>query len=253
LATTARNNARKGRVSLDRALSKLGLASRKEANGLILAGRVRVDNRLVCDPSAQVVPERVAIAIDGKPRAGVNKRILIMLHKPRSVVTTRSDPEGRQTVYDLIADLPARVIPVGRLDYATSGLLLFTNDTQLSHWLTDPVTAIERVYLVTVRGKADNIDDERVLVRKVSGRESHLVVTLTEGKNREVRNLVAGFGYSVTQLRRVQFGGLELGNLEPGTWRVIEDAEFAAAFPAYAKASARQAPAYKSRAVPIPK
>src|SRR5213595_315934 len=127
----------------------------------------------------------------------------------------------------------ARVIPIGRLDYATSGLLLFTNDTQLSHWLTDPATAIKRVYLVTVRGKAEHIDDDRVAVRKVSGKESHLVVTLTEGKNREVRNLVAAYGYSVTQLRRVQFGGLELGILEPGQWRVIPDEEFAAAFPTY--------------------
>jgi 23S rRNA pseudouridine2605 synthase len=242
LATTARNGARRKGVSLDRALSKLGLASRKEANGLILAGRVRVDNRVVRDPSAQVIPERVTIAIDGQPRARAGERIVIMLHKPRSVVTTRSDPEGRQTVYDLIADPPARVIPVGRLDYATSGLLLFTNDTQLSHWLTDPGTAIERVYLVTVRGKAEHIDDERVLVRKVSGKESHLIVTLTEGKNREVRNLVAAYGYSVTQLRRVQFGGLELGSLEPGKWRVITDEELAAAFPTY-----------KSKRVPIPK
>lgn len=218
------------------------MASRKEANGLILAGRVRVDGRIVRDPSAQVVPERVKIAIDGTPRARAGDRIIVMLHKPRSVVTTRSDPEGRATVYDLITDLPARVIPVGRLDYATSGLLLFTNDTQLSHWLTDPGTGIERVYLVTVRGKADHIDDERVHVRKVSGRESHLVVKLTEGKNREVRNLMASFGYSVTELRRVQFGGLELGTLEPGKWREIGDEEFAAAFPAY-----------KSRRVPTPK
>ena len=246
MATTARKPAaaaaRKGRVSLDRALSKLGLASRKEANGLIVEGRVRVDDRVVRNPSAQVVPERVKIAIDGTPRARAGERILVMLHKPRSVVTTRSDPEGRATVYDLIQDVPARVIPVGRLDYATSGLLLFTNDTQLSHWLTDPQTGIERVYLVTVRGKADNIDDERVWVRKVSGRESHLVVTLTEGKNREVRNLVASYGYSVTELRRVQFGGLELGTLEPGKWRVISDDEFGRAFPAY-----------KSRRAPIPK
>jgi 23S rRNA pseudouridine2605 synthase len=84
-------------VSLDRALSKLGLASRKEANGLILAGRVRVDTRVVRDPSAQVIPERVSIAIDGTPRARTGGRLLIMLHKPRSVVTTRSDPERRKT------------------------------------------------------------------------------------------------------------------------------------------------------------
>jgi 23S rRNA pseudouridine2605 synthase len=226
LATTGR----KGTVSLDRALSKLGFASRSQARGLITGGRVAIDGRIVRDPSAPVVPERIAVEIDGQTRQPPRERIVVMLHKPRGVMTTRSDPQGRTTVYDLIADLPARVIPVGRLDYATSGLLLLTNDTRFSDWLTDPNNAVPRVYLVTVRGNVEHVDDARVVVRKTSARENHLVVTLTTGKNREVRNLMSELGLSVTRLRRVQVGGLRIGTLAPGNWRMVTDDELAGAF-----------------------
>ena len=152
----------------------------------------------------------------------------------------RRDPEGRPTVYELLADVPARVVPVGRLDLATSGLLLFTNDTRFGEWLTNPDSGVPKVYLVTVRGR---VTDERsrssragvrsagdtlyraaVVLRKASARESHLVVTLTEGKNREVRRLCAATGHEVTRLRRVQIGGLTLGALPPapGAWSVTK-------------------------------
>ena len=253
LATTANASRRRdgGRgVSLERALSKLGLASRSEARRLILAGRVRVDGRTATDPTARVVPERLAIDIDGRPADGRAGPLTIALHKPRGYVTTRSDPEGRKTVYDLLTDVPARVVPIGRLDLATSGLLLFTNDTQFANWLTDPATAIPRVYLVTVRGRVDRDAAERiergititgetlsaqsVEVRKASGKESHLIVTLIEGRNREIRRLLDAVDHPVTHLRRVQFGGIELGDLLPGRWRAIADAELRSAFPGYA-------------------
>lgn len=242
MATTAR----KGVVQLERALSKLGLASRTEARALIEAGRVSVDGRVIRNPRDLVIPERVAIAIDGATRQRVEP-ITVLLHKPRGVVTTRSDPEGRPTVYDLLTDLDARVVPVGRLDLATSGLLLLTNDTRFADWLTDPRTALERVYLVTVRGRATpetaralvdgaTIDGEHLSardarVRKASSRESHLVVTLQEGKNREIRRLLQAVGYPVTRLRRVQFGGLTLDTLPPGQWRVVAAAELDTKFP----------------------
>jgi 23S rRNA pseudouridine2605 synthase len=171
------------------------------------------------------------------------------LHKPGGYVTTRSDPEGRRTVYDLLTDVPERVVPVGRLDLATSGLLLFTNDTQLANWLTDPRQAIPRVYLVTVEGRVTEAhlailergvrrDGEQLKaasaeLRKASGKESHLTITLTEGRNREVRRLLETIGHPVTRLRRIQFGGLGLGDLAPGEWRRISDAELRAAFPDY--------------------
>jgi len=250
LATTARRRAapQRNTVSLERALSKLGLASRSQAHALIRDGHVSVDGRLVRNPAARIVPERAAIAIDGTVQTK-SAAVTIVLHKPRGYVTTRSDPEGRKTVYDLITDLPERVVPVGRLDLATSGVLLLTNDTQFGNWLTDPESAVPRVYLVTVEGRAtpeaavrlvEGIDDagERlrassVVVRKASTRESHLVVTLEQGKNREVRRLLAAIGHPVTQLRRVRFGGIELGTMTPGQWRRLSDQELSDAFPEY--------------------
>ncbi|MBY0496097.1 MAG: rRNA pseudouridine synthase [Cyanobacteria bacterium] len=250
MATTAR-----GTVSLERALSKLGLASRSQARALITQGRVRVDGAVLTNPSIRIVPERVAIEIDGTARERVREAVTILLHKPRGYVTTRSDPEGRKTVYDLLADLPDRVVPVGRLDRATSGLLILTNETQLANWLTDPSTEIPRVYLVTARGEVTDEDAARltagvisrgeriapadVVVRKRSKRESHVIMTLTEGKNREIRRLFDAIDHPVTQLRRVQFGGLQLGDLAPGQWRRVGEAEVSAAFPAYAS---RRAP-----------
>lgn len=264
----------RGEVSLERALSKLGLATRSAARGLVREGRVAVDGRIVTEPLAPVVPERILIAIDGQPMARPAP-LTVLLHKPRGVVTTRSDPEGRPTVYaclaeqdrrataasppgrpadppDAQASSPASVagahlVPVGRLDAATSGLLLLTNDTRFADWVTDPAHAVPRVYLVTVRGELSaeqarqltaGIEDrgERLAasdasVRKSSGRETHLVLELTEGKNREVRRMLAALGHEVTALKRVAFGGLQLEDLPPGAWRVVSTEELQAAFP----------------------
>ena len=250
MATTAKGKSqpRPGTVSLERALSKLGLTSRKAARELISDGRVTVDDRVVTNPSTRIVPERATIAIDGTPRRR-SRALTIVLHKPRGYVTTQSDPDGRKTIYDLLSAVPARVVPVGRLDLATSGLLILTTDTQFANWLTDPESGVPRVYLVTVEGRATDatarklvdgmtVDGERLAasnaeVRKASGRESHVVVTLHEGKNREVRRLLEAAGHPVTRLRRVQFGGLELGTLAPGEWREVSPAELRTAFPAY--------------------
>ncbi len=234
------------RVPLERAVSKLGVASRTEARALIKAGRVTVDGRAIVDPDHSVVPEDATITIDGTPRRQAAP-ITVLLHKPRGVVTTRSDPQGRPTVFDLLTDLDSRVVPVGRLDWATSGLLLLTNDTRFADWLTDPKTAIPRIYLVSVRGRVTpetartiveglRIDREHLSavearVRKASNRESHLVVTLNEGKNREIRRLFEAVGHPVTRLRRVQFGALTLGTLPPGRWRLIDPIEINEMFP----------------------
>ena len=233
-------------VPLERALSKLGLATRSEARALIRAGRVRIDGRRIANPLLPVVPERIVVTID-EERVTPAAPITIAVHKPRGVVTTRRDPEGRRTVYDLIADCPHHVIPVGRLDYATSGLLLMTSDTRFADWLTDPTNEVPRVYLVTVRGRvsADDLEEierglevrgetlqaRQAVLRKASHRESHLVVELVEGKNREVRRLLSAVGHEVTRLRRVQLGGLTLDGLPPGRWRVIDDRELTRAFP----------------------
>jgi len=233
-------------VPLERAVSKLGLASRTQARELITSGRITVDGVRMTNPIRQVVPERVAIAIDAAPPRRP-RPLTIILHKPRGVVTTRSDPEGRKTVFDLLEEVPAPVMPVGRLDMATSGLLILTNDTRLADWLTDPKSGVPRIYLVTVEGRVDDqvcrvlvrgvrangeqLTATAVAVRKASARESHVVVTLTEGRNREVRRMFAAIGHPVTRLRRVQFGGLELGDLAPGAWREVTRDELQKAFP----------------------
>ncbi|HEX9942312.1 MAG TPA: pseudouridine synthase [Thermoanaerobaculia bacterium] len=242
----ANERRRPGFVPLERALSKLGLASRAEARELIRAGRVAVDGQAETDPLREVVPERVRIEIDARPVRRAEP-LTVLLNKPRGVVTTRSDPEGRPTVYGCLEGLNAHVVPVGRLDAATSGLLLLTNDTRFADWLTDPRNEVPRVYLVTVLGELadetarrleEGIEDsgERlaarsVQVRKRSRRETHLVIELTEGKNREIRRMLAAVGHEVTRLKRVSFGGLELGELAPGKWRMISDEELRAAFP----------------------
>lgn len=233
---------RRGEVSLERALSKLGACSRAEARRAILDGRVSVDGVRQDDPGAAVVPERADIVLDGRRAAREPVRVLL-LHKPRSVVTTRSDPAGRRTVFDLVAATGARWIAVGRLDFATSGLLLLTNDTRLADALADPARALPRVYLATVRGRwsdeasaralggvesrGETLRAASVVARKVSGRESHLVLTLVSGRNREARRLLEAAGHEVTRLRRVAFGPLELGELAQGAWREATPEEIA--------------------------
>ncbi len=234
------------KVALVRALSKLGLASRSQAYELVRSGKVEVNGRVVTDPALQVAPGLTRIQVGGV-EAERAKWVCIALNKPRKVVTTRSDPDGRPTVYDLIADVDARVVPVGRLDLASTGLLLMTNDTELADWLTDPANAIVRRYVVTVRGE---LSDERaqslvkgivdagerlkatsIDILKRSKRETHLIVELTEGKNREIRRLLKAAGHETTRLKRIAFGAIELGDLAPGTWRNVSAREIRAAFP----------------------
>jgi 23S rRNA pseudouridine2605 synthase len=225
-----------GKVRLDRALSKLGVASRAESRRLIEDGRVRVAGRIIRDPAALVVPEHRRITVDGATAAPRSWRT-IAFHKPRGVVTTRSDPDGRTTVFDLLDEDLRSLVAVGRLDLASTGLLLLTTDTRLANDLTDPAKAIVRRYIVTVRGSVDDGEAERmvngidglrassVVIRKRSARETHLVVELVEGKNREIRRMLESLGHPVTKLMRIAFGGVELGTLQPGEWREVSRGE----------------------------
>jgi 23S rRNA pseudouridine2605 synthase len=223
-------------VPLNRALSKLGVLSRAQATEAIRAGRVSVGGRVERDPLRAVVPERARIEVDGVQGLKRPWRALAF-HKPRGVVTTRHDPEHRRTVYDVIGVAARGLIPVGRLDFATSGLLILTSDTQLAHRLTDPANAVPRVYLATVRGEVtadecaalergigtgpERLRAASAVLRKASQRESHLTIELREGRNREVRRLFEAIGHEVTRLKRVRFGEIELGNLAPGQWREV--------------------------------
>lgn len=229
---------RAGHVALDRALSKLGLASRADARRLIADGRVVVDGRVVTRPATLVVPERVRVSIDGgSPTEGRARRRTLLFHKPRGTVTTRRDPEGRRTVFDVLGEAGRGLVAVGRLDFASSGLLIFTNDTQLANRLTDRASRVTRQYVVTVRGRVlpetarrleagvtvsgEHLAASRVEIRKASGRETHLIVELTEGRNRELRRIFGAVGHEPTRIHRVRFGEYELSDLQPGQWRVL--------------------------------
>ena len=235
-----------GRVPLERALSKLGIASRTQARALITAGKIKVNGTIRRDPTFPVTPETAVFELDGKRLERSTWRTFL-LHKPRSVVTTRSDEKGRPTVFSLIKEPGLSLHSVGRLDFATTGLLILTNDTRLSSWLTDSANRVSRVYRVTVRGNVTEeelvracagIRDQGELLKpvalelcKASGKESHLRIELREGKNREIRRLFLAVGHEVTRLKRVSYGGLELGDLEPGEYRELSREEIQAAFP----------------------
>jgi 23S rRNA pseudouridine2605 synthase len=229
-------------VSLARALSKLGFMSRSRAVKFVASGRVRVNGAPVLDPGFRVDPARDFVEVDGiRPAAG--PRTYLMLNKPRGLVTTAADEKGRPTVFSCLDDpsLP-RVVPVGRLDMASEGLLLFTNDTGWADRLLDPANRVARVYHVQVepppgpglcRELADGVADaagERLTARsarvlRAGVRTGWLEVVLEEGKNREVRRLLAACGRRVRRLVRVSFGPLRLGDLPKGRWRLLSAEE----------------------------
>jgi 23S rRNA pseudouridine2605 synthase len=190
---TRQREYKRGHVALERAISKLRLASRSEAQRLVRAGQVRVNGRVVTDPLAPVVPERDAIGVAGKTRPALAWRT-IAFHKPRGTVTTRRDPQGRPTVFDVLGAAADGLVAVGRLDQASSGLLLLTSDTRLANDLTDPANAIVRRYVVTVRGEVSDeqrkllergvggMAPSRVEIRKRSRRETHPDRRVDRGK-----------------------------------------------------------------------
>lgn len=238
---TQNKAAASGTVPLSRALSKLGLASRTQTEQWITEGRLSVNGRVSRDPKLAVVPEQDTFALDGVALV-VQSRTAVLLHKPRGYVTTRSDEKGRKTIFELLPADMQQLHAIGRLDMQTSGLLLMTNDSRLSSFLTDPVNGIPREYVISVDGKVSEetlqklvrgVEDDgellkatAVSVRKLSGRESHLFVTLQEGKNRELRRLFKAVGHEVNKLKRIAFGPITLGELEAGKYRELTQAEW---------------------------
>jgi 23S rRNA pseudouridine2605 synthase len=224
------------RLTVDRLLSKLGIASRGTSQEWVRAGRVRINGRVVRDPAIWVLWPKDAVLVDDQPIQDSVKRF-VLFHKPKGVITTHSDEKKRKTIFDVLPTDLGYLHAVGRLDQASSGLLLLTNDSTLSSYLTDPGHKVMRTYLVSVRGEFTEAqasaavvgvidDNERlqchtVKIQKSSGRESHLEVVLTQGKNREIRRLFKSLGYEVTRLRRIQFGPFKLEDIRSGAWREI--------------------------------
>jgi 23S rRNA pseudouridine2605 synthase len=224
------------RLTVDRLLSKLGIASRGTSQEWVRAGRVQVNGRVVRDPATWVLWPKDAVLVDDQAIHDSVKRFFLF-HKPKGVITTHSDEQGRKTIFDVLPSDLGYLHAVGRLDQATSGLLLLTNDSALSSYLTDPGRKVMRTYLVSVRGEfteaqareavAGVIDDNErlqchtVKIQKSSGRESHLEVVLTQGKNREIRRLFKSLGFEVTRLRRIQYGPFKLEGLPSGAWSEI--------------------------------
>jgi 23S rRNA pseudouridine2605 synthase len=226
--------------TLERVLSKAGVGSRVEARGWIESGRVRVNTRIIRDPDHWVDLERDRVSFDGQPLKA-RERVYLLLYKPTGYLTTYRDPEGRPTVYDLIADVGTFVSPVGRLDLDTSGLLLMTNDNAFAERVTNPQSHVPKTYLVKASVRLDDEQLERLrsgialadgptrpaIVTRVrdSAKYTHFEITLTEGRNRQVRRMVEALGAKVLKLVRVRIGAITIGTLPIGTWRPLTRAE----------------------------
>lgn len=235
-------------VSLARALSKLGVTSRSQACEWVETGRVSVNGRVVRDPDLRVDLDAVRLAVDGAPVAA-GARVYLAFHKPKGVVTTRADEHGRRTVYDVlggaaIPEIEARwVAPVGRLDRESSGLLLLTNDTQWGAGISDPRSGVTKTYHVRVQPRMTPEHVARLAapiplaedfnppiaatVVRESPRGTWLEITLTEGKNREIRRMCVRLGYRVETLVRIRIGPVAFGELKPGEVRRLTAREVA--------------------------
>jgi 23S rRNA pseudouridine2605 synthase len=247
IAQTRASTRTSARHGLARVLSKLGLCSRTQGEAFVRAGRVHVNGRIVRDPHAPTSATLDRVSLDGV-EASAAEKVYIVLNKPRGYVTTASDDRGRDTVYDLLRDADsmisaAWIAPVGRLDKASEGLLLFSNDTGWAARLIDPATHVDKTYHVQI----DALLDEHKLALLVAGtgraeeflaaksarelrrgeKNSWLEIVLDEGRNRQIRRLLAGLDIDVLRLIRVAIGPLELGELGKGRWRALSAAEVA--------------------------
>jgi len=229
--------------TLERVLSKAGVGSRTEARAWIAEGRVKVNGRVTRDPDQWIDMQHDRVRFDNQPLEA-RERVYVLLYKPAGYLTTYRDPQGRPTVYELIKDVGTFVSPVGRLDLDTSGLLLMTNDNQFAERVTNPESHVPKTYLVKASmvltdeqlqrlrdgiELSDGATRPAVITRvRDSAKYSHVEITLTEGRNRQVRRMIEALGAKVLKLVRVKIGPIRIGTLPIGKWRPLTRAEITA-------------------------
>jgi 23S rRNA pseudouridine2605 synthase len=228
---------------IQKILAKAGIASRREAERMVAEGRVMVNGKVIETLGFKADPSKDHIKVDGKRLPHVEPKVTLLLNKPRGYLSTVDDPQGRPTIMDLLKKVEWRVYPVGRLDFDAEGLLLLTNDGDLTHVLSHPRFAIPRTYLVKITG----VPDEKKLVRLKTGlmledgkaravsssilrhgeKNCWVRVMVAEGRNRLVKRMFAAIGHPVLKLKRVEFGPIQLGSLPIGQFRYLTPEEIA--------------------------
>ena len=222
---------------LQKIISRAGLMSRREAEKFILAGKVTVDGKIISELGAKADSQKNKICVKGKELTFVEKKIYILLNKPKGYISTAKDDRGRKTVLDLISGIAERIYPVGRLDYDSEGLLLLTNDGDLMNKLLHPKYKIAKTYRAKILGKISEenlqklcegieLEDGLTAPAKFSligaGKNfSTVEITIHEGRNRQIRRMFAAVGHEVISLRRIKFAGLTLKNLPVGNFRML--------------------------------
>ena len=227
---------------LQKIISAAGVVSRRKAEELILAGRVTVNGQVVSELGSKADPGRDHVKVNGKLLRQPRERVYLMLHKPKNCVTTTSDPQGRETVMKFLRAVPGRVYPVGRLDYHSEGLLLFTNDGAFANAILTGGRRVPKTYRVKINGNPDPLGlqkfreglrlDGRLTapaeIRRLGrGANPWFEVTLVEGRQNQIRRMFQSLGFLVEKLRRVRIGPLELGGIEPGKFRCLTPQEVA--------------------------
>ena len=245
-------------MRLNRYLARSGVASRRAAEALITAGRVAVNGTIVTGLSTAVDPEADAVEVDGRPIRLPDTLTYVVLNKPAGYVVTLSDPQGRPTVADLVADVGAAVVPVGRLDARTEGLLILTDDGDLAYRVAHPSFELDKVYEVVARGVLSERSRQRleewieldgrptaparVTVRSTDRNTTVAEIVVHEGRKRQVRRMFEAVGHPVRRLKRISVGPVALGDLRPGRWRHMTEQELSAVRRAVGLAGAQPAP-----------
>jgi 23S rRNA pseudouridine2605 synthase len=228
-------------IRLQKYMASCGVASRRKCEALIEAGKVKVGDQIITELGFKVDPDLDRVYFNGVLIKPETEKVYILLNKPTGYITSVKDQFDRQTVIDLIQGIDARIYPVGRLDYDTSGLLLLTNDGDMTNQITHPSHKVEKTYLAKVKGQVsklelkkiqDGIDiggyvtaPSRARIIKTASGSTTVELTIHEGKNRQVRRMFEAINHPVMALERIAIGKIKKGSLKEGTWRLLNDSE----------------------------